>query len=1043
VEIKYNQNDKKYTTIRDSYDDNIQNHRCIHINRLDARSVLIPADKKNVYYKNKEESSFLQSLNGDWDFCYSLKDDVQEFFKTDYDSSEWDTIDVPSMWQFRGYGKCAYPNIEYPIPFNPPYVCCENPVGYYKRNFYVKEPAGRTILHFGGVDNAFYVYINGEFVGFSKGSRIPAEFDITDEIKKGENLIAVKVFTYSDATYLENQDMLLASGIFRDVYLLHLGKNHLWDYRVTTNENSISVDAQFVCHEKHGATVRISLDDMTAEFALEENIKYTFNLQNPKLWNAEQPNLYDLTIEILLDGKVCEINSKRVGIISSKVQGNKFYVNGSEVYIKGVARHEFNCKNGRSISVEQIEKELRMIKENNLNSVSGAHYMNNPAFYEIASEIGLYVLEQADIETHGAAVTGDQGYLSKQPDWYDAYFDRISRMVLINKNEVCIFIWCLGNECGRGENMDRCFEYVKEYDPSREVIQTQEDPYYPKYTQFSRTGYKSIADIETFKETGKPLLLVEYAHSMGNSPGFLEGYWDYIYENENMCGGYVWEFKSHGFYSEDELGREKILYGGDFDDADKYTWLNFCLDGLFTANDVPKPTWYELGEVVAPVYVKFDDKFIMRNTNDFRSLGYLTLKWELKEDTKVIRFGQMPMYDILPRESIEIGTDVIDYIPSEPVAGATYYLNLYFYDGDRKIETRQLKIPVSAPKKAVVKKPFDCNISTENTTLKIEIDKLTIEFTDGVISKYIKDDVILLDSLMKMNFYHANNDNDGICNGKDFLPNWFRKRKIPWAQAFIKTMKYHNIKTEASVMEDEIVIDSYGRIIPDFEWYGYETHIEYRILSGGEIISSVHCVPFGKPPEVMPRIGVYFELDKKLSKVTWYGRGAGQNYPDAKLASPMGLYNADISEMNFIFDMPQDTGNRENTAYVSVSDGNKNGLSIIGCDEFAFSYHPFSIENIDKARHKNELEESEKNYLYIDYKMRGLGSRSCGPDPEPEFEIYPHEFRFAFVLSTLKSDDEVFESVRTDYGVKTEKITERYVFEEQEKQAEVADCREE
>ena len=1042
MRIEYNGSSQKYTTVKDNYDDNIQNHHCLHINRLDARSVIIPALKKNIYYKNKEESSFLQSLNGDWDFYYSLKDDRKGFFEKDYDVSKWDTIDVPSMWQFRGYGQCAYPNIEYPIPFNPPYVCCENPVGYYRRSFIVEEPADRTILHFGGVDNAFYVYVNGEFAGFSKGSRIPAEFDVTDKIKKGENLIAVKVFTYSDATYLENQDMLLASGIFRDVYLLHLGKNHLWDYRVTTTENSISIDAQFVCGQKQNARIRMSLDGMAVEFDLDENIKHTFELQNPKLWNAEEPNLYDLVIEILIDGKTAEIHSKRVGIIRSEVIGNRFYVNGSPVYVKGIARHEYNAKDGRSVSVEQIEEELRMIKENNLNSISGAHYMNNPAFYEIASELGIYVLEQADIETHGAAVTGDQGYLSKQPDWYDAYFDRISRMVLINKNEVCIFIWCLGNECGRGQNIDRCFEYIKEYDPSREVIQTQEEPYYPKYTKFSRTGYKSLADIKTFEETGKPLLLVEFAHAMGNSPGFLEGYWNYIYENEYMCGGYVWEFKNHGFYSEDEFGREKILYGGDFGDDEKHHWLNFCLDGLLTSNGTPKPTWYELGEAVAPVYVKFDKKLTMMNTNDFKSLGYLTLKWELQEDTKVVRCGQMPMKDILPHKSVEIGSDVIDYIPSEPMAGATYYLNLYFYDGERKIETRQIKIPVCAPKKAVAKKPFECNISTENTTLKIEMGKLMIEFSDGVISKYVNDGITLIDSPMKMNFYHANNDNDGIGNGKDFLPNWFRKRKVPWAQAFIKTMKYHNIKTEAEVKENEVVINSYGRVIPDFEWYGYETHIEYKVLASGEIITSIHCVPFGKPPEVMPRIGVYFELDKTLSKVTWYGRGKKQNYSDSKLIAPVGLYNVDISEMNFVYDVPQDTGNRENTAYVSVSNGDKNGISIVGCDEFAFSYHPYSIENIDNAKHKNELEESEKNYLYIDYKMRGLGSHSCGPEPEPEFEVYPHEFKFAFVLSALKADDEALESVRTDYGVKTEKITERYTFVEQEKQAEVADCRE-
>ena len=1040
MKLTYDERKQAYITVRDSYDKNIQDHHCLHINRLNARSVIIPADKEKVYYKNKEDSVFLQSLNGDWDFYYSQTDDRGAFWETEYDVSEWNTIDVPSMWQFRGYGACSYPNVKYPIPFHPPYVCCENPVGYYRRSFRVFQPAARTILHFGGVDNAFYVYVNGVFAGLSKGSRIPAEFDVTKLIREGENIIAVKVFTYSDATYLENQDMLMANGIFRDVYLLHLGENHLWDYRVTTEENQICIDANFVCGKKDGAMVKISLDDAAVAFPLEENIRHTFVLQNPKLWNAEQPNLYDLTIEILADGKLCEMHSKRVGIMHSEVIGNQFCVNGSPIYIKGVARHELDSKNGRAITVAQIEKELSMMKGNNLNAISCAHYMNHPAFYEIASELGIYVMEQTDIETHGAEVTGDQGYLSKDPDWYDAYFDRISRMVLINKNEVCIFIWCLGNECGRGENIDRCFDYVKKYDPTREVIHSQEDPFQPVRSRFCRAGYRPIEWIKKYEDTGKPLLLIEYAHAMGNSPGFLEGYWNYIYEHDFMCGGFVWEFKSHGMEVEDASGRTSFLYGGDFGEKDKYHWLNFCLDGLLTSNGTPKPTWYELGEAVAPVYVTFDDKIKMKNTNDFKSLGYLTLKWELKEDTDVLRSGELPMFDILPRETVEIGTDVINYIPQNPLAGATYYLNLYFYDGTRKIETRQIKIPVCIPKKAIEKKALTCDISTENTTLKIKMNSLCLEFTDGILSKYIKDDVVLVDSPMKMNFYHAAIDNDGGGNGEDFLPDWFGRRKSKWAQAFLKTMKYHNLNTEAERKETEVVIHSYGKIIPDFEWHGYDTHMEYRVLSGGDVVTDVHCVPFGKPPEVIPRIGVYFELDKKLSEVTWYGRGDRQNYSDSKLSTPVGLYRANISDMNFLYDVPQDTGNREDTAYVSISDESRNGLSIIGCDTFSFSYHPFSMENIERAKHKNELEESKKNYLYIDYKMRGLGSHSCGPEPEPEYELYPHEFRFSFVMSSMKTETEALEAVRTDYGVKTQTITERYEYKEQKREAEVANC---
>jgi beta-galactosidase/beta-glucuronidase len=337
------------------------------------------------------------------------------------------------MWQYRGYGKCQYPNVQYPIPFDPPYICCDNPVGYYRRKFTVKNPAAKTILHFGGVDNAFYVYVNGGFTGFSKGSRLPSEFDISSLARAGENEIAVKVFTYSDSTYLENQDMLLASGIFRDVYLLHLGEVSVWDYRIDTTLSDITVGVTLDYHGESGYKVVITLDGKRIELDAAFNLSHKFIMENPKLWNAEEPNLYDLTIELVKDDKTVEIHSKRVGMMVTYVKGNKFYVNDTPVYIKGINRHEHDCKNGRAITTKLIEHELKLIKSNNINAIRCSHYTNNPAFYEIATELGLYVMDEADIETHGCEVTGDQGYLSKKEEWLPAYMDRVTRMLESNK----------------------------------------------------------------------------------------------------------------------------------------------------------------------------------------------------------------------------------------------------------------------------------------------------------------------------------------------------------------------------------------------------------------------------------------------------------------------------------------------------------------------------------------------------------------------------------------------------------------------------------
>ena len=411
-----------------NFDPNIEDQSVLHINRLPARATVVPAKWRGVYYRNKYESSLIRSLNGDYRFRYLPSDTEKDFYREAVDDSSWDVIDVPSMWQYRGYGKPEYPNIRYSIPFLPPYIKKQNPVGLYRRVFTVERPAGRTILHFAGVDNAFYVYLNGETVGFSKGSRVPAEFDVTPYIRAGENLLAVKVFTYSDGTYLENQDMLLASGIFRDVFLIETAENTLWDYRVTTTYSSISVEVKLRIASPY--RVRLTLDGTVAEYDAAERVSHTFPLEDARLWTAETPNLYDLNIELLKGDDIFEVHSKRVGIMHTRIEGNKFLVNEHPIYIKGINRHENDPWNGKSLTVDGIRRDLEMIKANNLNAIRMAHYPNDPATYEFAAELGLYLMDEADIETHGAHIlNGDQGYLSKLPEWLPAYMDRTVRMM--------------------------------------------------------------------------------------------------------------------------------------------------------------------------------------------------------------------------------------------------------------------------------------------------------------------------------------------------------------------------------------------------------------------------------------------------------------------------------------------------------------------------------------------------------------------------------------------------------------------------------------
>ena len=1008
-----------------NFDPNIEDQRVLHINRLAPRSTVIPAQKKGVYYRNKGESEFLRSLNGDYKFLYLLEDTAKSFYKPDVDDGDWDTIDVPSMWQYRGYGKPEYPNVKYSIPALPPFVKKQNPVGYYRKRFFINHPLEKTILHFGGVDNAFYVYLNGEQVGFSKGSRLPAEFDVTSLIKQGENLLAVKVFTYSDATYLENQDMLLASGIFRDVYLIESAADTLWDYRVTTTYTSISVDLSLCIKGEYN--VRLTLDGESVEYPAKEKVFHTFELTDPRLWNAEAPELYDLTVELVRDERVFEVHSKRVGILHSRVEGNHFLVNEKPIYIKGVNRHENNAKNGRAITVEEIERDLKMIKENGLNAIRLSHYTNHPATYEIASELGLYLMDEADLETHGAhVINGDQGFLSKSPEWYDAYYDRIYRMLEMNKNEVCIFIRSTGNECGRGENLNKLVEVIREFDPTREVVSAQESG---GFIHFQLFGYYTMEEAEELKDDGYPAIAIEYAHAMGNSPGTLEDYWDYNYTHEKMAGGFVWEFRSHGFYAEDEKGSPYYKYGGDFDDV--YHWCNFSMDGFCMSDGTPKPSWYELGNVLFAAYTTLQsNKLIVKNTNDFTTLSHLTAAYEITEDGTTIKKDDINIPHTLPHESFTVDLDLD--LPSAK-AGARYYLNVHYFKDGIKVHTKQFYLGKIKESEPFVPSKFLYSVSVNNYILNVSANNFSAEFTKGMLSRFEYNGNLLISRPMKLNFFRAHTDNDGIIGR-------FGRHYEKWQSALLRHYFFNLYDMDVKELSDRVVVEVLGRMTADSIYGGFICKLIYEIYDGGKILVSINGEPYGKLPDTLPRIGVCFEVGKDFALCDWVGRGPRENYPDSKSASPFGLYSLPIEDMNVLYDYPQETGNRENTVSLTLNTADGRRLSFSGSDEFCFSYHDFSIGSLESATHKNELERSEDvNYLYVDYKTRGLGSESCGPAPEEKYELRPHSFEFSFVLSG-EDKDGALELSRHSFGFGTRALSGRYISAPIQKIPQIADC---
>lgn len=1013
----------------------------LHMSRLKPRATMVPAQEKGVYYYNRERSDRLMDLNGDYKFALFSDKAPENFLTPDFDFSDWDDIDVPSMWQFRGYMEPTYPNVEYPFPFNPPYILRLNPVGCYMRTFEITE-LKRAILHFEGVDNAFYVYVNDEFVGFSKGSRLPHEFDITKNLLVGENSLKVIVYTYSDASYLENQDMLMASGIFRDVYIIFSEKASLWDWEIITDEHSLSLKAELI--EKVDAIAKIEFMGKTYEIPFKDGeIELSVEPEELKQWTAETPNLYDLTLEVIYEGKTVETHSKRVGFVRSEIKNQQFLVNGKPVLIKGINRHENNAENGRYITVEQTRQDLELIKSHNINAIRCSHYPDNPAFYEFASELGIYVMDEGDIESHGCGITGDQGFLNKTPSWRNAFMDRTVRMAERDKNETCIVIWSVGNEIGAGENSEACAEYLRNR-KDKKPVQYATLPENKNKRAFIGNGYCNIIRLERVLneapvDTEQPLCLIEYAHAMGNSPGSLTTIWDYVMSHPRYCGGYVWEFRSHGMKRVNEDGSVDYLYGGDFHDDNH--WSNFTLDGFCVSDGTPKPTFLELKYVYAPVRFKYENGVInIHNTQDFLDTSDMTFEIEVLSDGETVSKETLSVPLIEPR-----GRADVEYKPE--FNGVDCYLTIRVYRNGDTVALKQFELGGTKEKEDFKKTPFNATVIQDKDRVWVKGDSFEVNFANGIPVKYEKNSQVYFDEPVSFVTHRAETDNDGIVS---LYPRWIGS----WESSRLQKLEFFTLKTETEQDEKYIKVISEGVLTQDHCYMGFNVLNEYTIYNDGLLVFDMTVKPFGDMPVPpgwgsagaddpltprLPRFGVCVKLNKEYSTVKWYGRGEDHSYEDSKAATPFGIYELPIEKMNFMYDVPQETGSRCDTKYAQIK-SDKNNLTVYGNDSFSFEYHPWSLKALRDARHRSEVREDENsNYLYIDYKMRALGSFSCGPNPEREFDFEPHDFRFVFALNGETGDKPQY--FLKNMGEKTQKLTDVYERIKLEAERNVIECR--
>lgn len=1004
-----------------------ENQILTNINRLAPRAIAAM------------ESAESKSLNGTWKFqLYTDPESVDpDFFVPGADLCEWDDITVPSNWQMEGYGHPHYTNSAYPFSINPPFVPNDNPTGCYVREFEIPESWAKKqiILRFNGVDSFFYVFINGEKVGMSKGSRIISEFDITPYIHVGFNTIAVQVMQWSDATYIEDQDMWWLSGIFRnvtisalpDVAIYDIVTNPVLDKTFTKGDLSVALTMKnFSARAVKGYTVTgILLDPAGAEVfknasAVKVELKKSetkdITLQFPQIkntenWTAETPALYSLTLTLCdAKGLVVDVKTLKVGFRRIEMKGCNLLINGKAVFIRGVNRHDFNTDLGRALTYDAIQEDLLQMKRHNINAIRTSHYPNDPAFYDLCDQYGFFVMAEADMESHG--FTYSQG---KNPsmwqDWETPIVERSVRMVKHFRNHPCIFSWSMGNECGMGENMCKAAVAVRAIDNTRPIHyeRDQEMKTMDIYSMMYPTPEVWEKNAEKHAKT-HPALLCEYGHAMGNGPGGLEDYFQVFIKNKHMQGGFIWEWCDHGIRTCDKNGTEYFAYGGDFGEYPHDG--NFVADGLCFPDKSPTPGLLEYKQIIAPVRVAASDlkKGIVSITNwyDYRTLDHLLCIWDLTENGKVIQSG------LLPLPSIPAGMTGEVTVPfKKPVVkpGAEYFLNFTFQLASDTIwascghivATAQLKLDYPVPPCPAVKVSGAIYADEDEHFIYISANgaEYQIDKLHGKIYAWEKDGTPLLLDGPALNFWRAPLDNDM------YIVKQWRNAGYDHLMERVDSVKLLTNKKNNTV---KVQVRSYIAP-PRYHRWGIHAEYTYEFLADGSFVLNVDGKTYRDddvyddkinsflmveqmPP--FPRIGLTFRMPCEFDRATWFGYGPGESYSDSKSASHVGFFKKTAVEMFTNYTTPQENGTRHQVRRMAVTDLKSSGILVAGMPYFDFSIKHCSDAALEKAGHPHEIQWDEDAVtVNIDWKHQGIGSGSCGPQIPPEHSIPFGDFHFA------------------------------------------------
>lgn len=937
----------------------------IRENRLPQRSYYMP-----------ENSDGCIMLNGEWNFKYYDAD-----FKEEANIEKWDKIPVPSCWQMYGYEDPNYTNVNYPYPVDPPYVPDENPLGIYMREFKIENADNCHYIVFEGVSSNVELYINDKYVGYSQGSHMQAEFDISDYVSKGDNKVLVKVRKWCSGSYLEDQDFFRFNGIFRDVYVLSRPKGHIKDIKIITEKNKILVDFD--------GSAKISLIDKNIVLnTVDAADKAEFEVLNPVLWNAEKPYLYKLVFEYKN-----EIITQKIGFVEYSVNEEaEFLVNGTPVKLKGVNRHDTHATKGWCMNDEELMYDLKQMKKLNINTIRTSHYPPTPKFLNMCDEMGFYVMLETDLETHGFInrrpderyydmVEFADEWIGNFPEWKESYLERMERAYNRDKNHTCIFSWSTGNESGHCTNHYEMIKYLREVDKRRLVHCEDASRLSDEYPEFRERPdihsrmYCTIQEMLEYIENPDnklPYFLCEYAHAMGNGPGDMMDYWEVIYKYPKLIGGCVWEWADHTVLVD---GVPK--YGGDFNELTHDA--NFCADGL-----VFHDRSFKAGSLNAKAVYQYincsleNSKLSVKNLYDFTNLNEYTFKYDCVVDGKIIESKTLVL-DVLPKQTITVECPTVEKCK----LGA--FINCYLYDETGyEVAAQQLVMHAECVPDAIVSQKLKIDESNNEFVASGNGFSYTISKKYGEITSVVKNGTELLTDRVKLTVMRAPTDNE-----RNIKNSWYKYTGSWYAEGFDKVFN----KCYSCTCEDNnVIVKGSLSAVSRMPFFKYE--VVYSFYADGTVNVNLNgeiredCV-------WLPRLGFEFKTLFDNDRFTYFGRGDGENYCDMKYHTKVGYYEscADDEYVNYI--VPQEHGNHIETKILNMKDG----LNFKSDNGFEFNVSHYTKEVLAKACHIDELKKDKSTIIRIDYKNSGIGSNSCGPQLLEKYRLDEKKISFTFRFS--------------------------------------------